>query len=59
MSHYICTGGCKGESVNPGVCQTSTCLDYTQPLKECDCEDGKHYGSFEEEKDDNSFDDKV
>lgn len=49
MKHYICTGGCKGVSQNPGNCETSTCLLYGQPLEKCTCEDGKHGGAFEEE----------
>ena len=40
--HYICTGGCKGVSDKPGVCQAEGCPDYQKPLKECNCEDGLH-----------------
>lgn len=42
MSHYICTGGCQGESPNPGVCQAASCPHFGEPLEECDCEDGRH-----------------
>jgi hypothetical protein len=47
MKHYICTGGCKGESDHPGVCKTEECPLYGHELKECDCADGKHHGAFE------------
>lgn len=40
--HYICTGGCRGESETPGVCQTEECPKHGQPLTECDCTDGHH-----------------
>lgn len=40
--HYICTGGCKGVSNNPGVCQAETCIDHNHDLKECMCTDGMH-----------------
>lgn len=46
--HYICTGGCKGESETPGVCQTAGCPKEGQPLTECGCEDRMHGGAFEE-----------
>ena len=49
MVHFICTGGCKTISDRPGACESPTCPEYGEPLKECDCEDGKHYGAFEEE----------
>ena len=47
MSHYICTGGCQGESDKAGVCNAESCVRHNQPLTECDCEDGKHYGAFD------------
>jgi len=40
--HYICTGGCGGMAETPGVCQTEGCPDYGEPLKECNCTDGRH-----------------
>ncbi len=49
MAHYICTGGCKGVSDNPGTCQASDCPKNNQPLKECNCTDDKHGGAFEKE----------
>ena len=42
MSHYICTGGCKGISDKPGACEAADCIKYAQPLQECNCIDGKH-----------------
>ena len=42
MAHYICTGGCKGESSKPGACQAIDCPKEGQPLDECACVDGKH-----------------
>jgi len=47
MSHYICMGGCKGESETPGVCQALDCTKHKQELMACDCEDGKHDGVHE------------
>ena len=48
MSHYICTGGCKGVNENPGSCQDEECLNYGEPLEECECPDNKHGGAFDE-----------
>ena len=42
--HFICTGGCKGVSDKPGVCQAENCPKHRHPLEPCDCKDGKHYG---------------
>lgn len=47
MSHYICTGGCRGVSDNPGVCEDENCSKHNQPLEKCDCTDGKHFGAFD------------
>jgi hypothetical protein len=56
MGHYICTGGCKGESETPGVCQAKDCKKFGEPLEECDCTDGKHFGAFEDkEKDEEEY----
>jgi len=48
MLHYICKGGCKGVSDKPGVCQAEDCSNHKHQLEECVCEDGKHFGAFEE-----------
>lgn len=40
--HYICLGGCKGVSENPGICQASGCENHNQELVECPCSDGSH-----------------
>jgi len=50
MEHYICTGGCKGVSDQPGLCQTLDCPKHGEPLTACDCTDGKHHGAFEKEE---------
>jgi len=42
MKHYICTGGCQGESKVPGSCEALACPENGKPLTECDCNDGKH-----------------
>jgi len=42
MTHYVCTGGCEGESSKPGVCQAEGCAKEGEPLLECNCEDGSH-----------------
>ena len=47
MEHYICTGGCKGVSNNPGTCQAADCPKHEHPLEKCDCADGKHHGAFD------------
>jgi hypothetical protein len=47
--HYICTGGCAGVSDKPGVCQAQDCPDYQKPLKECNCADGSHEQTKEQE----------
>ena len=40
--HYICTGGCNGESKEPGVCKAEFCAKHGELLTECDCADGEH-----------------
>ncbi|MCI0542221.1 hypothetical protein L0Y69_00485 [bacterium] len=50
MTHYICTGGCMGESSNPGTCQASSCPKYGQDLEVCECEDGLHPAQLEAKK---------
>ena len=46
--HYICTGGCKGVTEHPDVCQAVNCSLHGQPLEECNCEDGLHFGKTEQ-----------
>lgn len=41
-THYICTGGCGGMSLNPGTCGTFDCANNGHDLKECACDDGLH-----------------
>jgi len=38
-----------GWSEKPGVCETDGCPKEGQPLEECDCTDGSHYGRLHEE----------
>lgn len=40
MSHYVCYGGCKGVSSEPGTCQDPNCPEHGQALHKCDCTDG-------------------
>jgi hypothetical protein len=47
MTHYVCTGGCDGESSNPGVCQTEDCEKEGEALTPCNCEDGAHEEAME------------
>lgn len=43
MTHYICKGGCKGESEGPVACGGKSCRDYQKPMLECECEDRKQH----------------
>ena len=45
--HYICTGGCRGESDVAKTCDDAACSKYEMELNECDCHDGEHYGTFQ------------
>ena len=40
--HYICLGGCRGVSKNPGICQAPSCVNHNHKLVKCDCADGLH-----------------
>ncbi len=42
MKHYVCAGGCDGQSTKPGVCESEFCTSEGEALKACDCEDGLH-----------------
>ena len=42
MTHYVCTGGCKGVSDKPGNCNAEACVKHGQPLTPCNCADEKH-----------------
>lgn len=53
MSHYVCSGDCRGVSEIPGVCQSADCLRHGQSLEECSCADSKH--GWESEEDEQSF----
>ena len=54
MTHYICTGTCGTELKNPGICEARFCPKEGEPLVECNCEDGLH-----EETEENDFDDEA
>lgn len=51
MNHYICTGGCDGQSSVEGVCQAEDCKKEGEPLVPCSCEDDKHDGAEKEPED--------
>ena len=42
MQHFVCTGGCGGESSTPGVCQSEGCKKEGEELTACSCENGLH-----------------
>ena len=42
MQHYVCTGGCNGESEKPGVCENEFCGKEGHSLISCECADGLH-----------------
>ena len=44
MTHFICTGECKGMSDHPGTCQDEACSKHDEALEHCECDDGKHNG---------------
>lgn len=52
MTHYICTGGCKGVSDTRGVCNAEDCEKYQEPLQECSCTDGAHEAAYKEAEED-------
>lgn len=47
--HFVCDGGCHGNSDTPGSCNTESCPKYGQPLQECQCSDGQHQATTETE----------
>jgi len=47
MSHYVCTGGCDGESTKPGVCEMEGCDKEGKPLIECTCDDSLHGEAYD------------
>lgn len=51
MEHYICLGGCRGESEEPGACQDINCQHHEKSLSSCDCDNGHHDGAFDEKED--------
>ncbi|MSR71157.1 MAG: hypothetical protein EXS50_00580 [Candidatus Taylorbacteria bacterium] len=57
MEHYVCTGGCGGESKDQGVCDAQFCKKEGQVLTSCSCADGMHEnpGVSNIEKDDSDL----
>lgn len=49
--HYVCDGSCGGVASAPGVCESEDCSKHGQPLRACDCQDGNHYRSSENNDD--------
>lgn len=50
--HYVCLGGCGGESYEPRYCAAEGCPKEDQPYVLCLCEDGLHKdaGKYSEEE---------
>jgi hypothetical protein len=46
MTHYICTGGCKGVSKVAKNCGAKDCPKHDQLLTPCECSDNNHNGAF-------------
>ncbi len=51
MKHFVCTGGCGGESSVTKVCESEICVKEGETLTLCECEDGLHNAAFEKDKD--------
>lgn len=49
MTHYICKGECKGVSEKPVSCGDKECSLHDHPLTECNCSDGEHKESQEQQ----------
>jgi protein PhnA len=45
MTHYICRGGCGGVLEEIGICETDGCANQWEMMEECDCADGEHGAS--------------
>lgn len=54
MTHYVCTGGCGGESDEPGVCEAEFCKKEGQLLTPCECTDGSHANAGEKKSEEDS-----
>lgn len=42
MTHYVCRGGCGGQSDELGVCEADGCSSQWEMLEACECTDGVH-----------------
>ena len=50
MSHYVCTGDCKGVTDKPNAtCQAQDCNKHAHPLTECNCTDNMHKEAYEKD----------
>lgn len=47
MTHYTCSGECKGVSDVSGTCQSDSCKMNGQSLAECSCDDSSHANASE------------
>lgn len=47
MEHYICTGGCRGETMLANVCEEKSCDKQGEKMSLCKCVDGRHFGTFD------------
>ena len=50
MTHYVCTGKCKGVADKPGTCQAADCPKHGKPLTACNCTDGTHKEAYSSEE---------
>ena len=55
-THYVCTGGCKGVSDSPNLCQAETCPKHGTPMAACTCDDDKHDDVMKEVSEESSED---
>ena len=45
MTHYICTGNCKGVLPDIGFCEAENCTAQWQMMTACECNDGLHFAA--------------
>lgn len=51
MTHYICKGGCGSMLEEIGVCEMDGCPNQWELMTECNCTDGLHGASADENED--------
>lgn len=49
MTHYACKGSCGGVLEEIGACETEGCSAQWEMMEECDCTDGLHGASDDQE----------